>query len=211
MAGWIDDTPSSGSRSSRPGAAVPLQSRPITSAIPIANSAAAATARRLEIEPGERWTSIIPLFHCAGCIMNLLGSLQTGACYVGVPSYEPEAMFRVIEDQNCSLVSGVPTTYLGMLQHPARKSYDLSSLRAGTCGGADADPEVLAACAREFPMPGLVQVYGQTESGTLITCPEPQDPARWETAGPPLIRVLKGTARLQLLVAVLLYAGILLA
>ena len=147
---------------------------------------AAATARRLEVRPGERWTSIIPLFHCAGCIMNLLGCLQFGACYVGLPAYEPEAMFRIIESQRCGLLSGVPTTYLGMLRHPARESYDLSSLRAGTCGGADADPEVLAACARDFPMPGLVQVYGQTESGTLITCPEHRDPARWETAGPPL-------------------------
>src|SRR4051794_10320706 len=34
------------------------------------------TAMRLRIGRDDRWTSIIPLFHCAGCIMNLLGCLQ---------------------------------------------------------------------------------------------------------------------------------------
>jgi fatty-acyl-CoA synthase len=37
-------------------------------------------------------------------------------------------------------------------------------------------------------MPGLCQVYGQTEGATLFACPETDDPLRWETAG----RVLPG-------------------
>ena len=32
-------------------------------------------------------------------------------------------------------------------------------------------------------MPGLAQVYGQTEGGTLFVCPAHDDPLRWETAG----------------------------
>jgi fatty-acyl-CoA synthase len=144
------------------------------------------TAQRLGFRAGDRYTSIIPLFHCAGCILGLLGSLQTGATYVGVPAFDPEALFRVIEAERCTLMSGVPTSYLAMLRHPARTRYDLSSLRAGTCGGADANPEVLAECARAFPMPGLSQVYGQTEAATLISCPRYDDPERFVTAGPPL-------------------------
>lgn len=138
---------------------------------------------RLGLVAGDRWTSIIPLFHCAGCILNLLGSLQRGAAYVGVPRFDPEAMFRVIENERCTFLSGVPTSYLAMLDHPARKNYDLSSLRAGTCGGADCNPAVLRRCAEEFPMPGLAQVYGQTEGATLFSCPHFGDPKRWETAG----------------------------
>ncbi len=143
-------------------------------------------AQRLRVAPGERWTSIIPLFHCAGCIMTLLGSLQSGACYVGVPAFDPEAMFRVIDGARCTVLSGVPTSYLAMLEHPARGRYDLSSLRTGTCGGADADPAVLEACARDFPMPQLCQVYGQTESATLVTCSAVDDAERLRSAGPPL-------------------------
>lgn len=144
---------------------------------------AGATAMRLGLRAGDRWTSIIPLFHCAGCIMNLLGTLQMGAAYVGVPSFDPENMFRVIEAARCTHLSGVPTSYLAMLDHPARVQFDLSSLRAGSCGGADCNPDVLRRCAEAFPMPGLCQVYGQTEGATLFTCPEHGDPLRWETAG----------------------------
>ncbi|MBI2720049.1 MAG: AMP-binding protein [Rhizobiales bacterium] len=140
-------------------------------------------ATRLGLVASDRWTSIIPLFHCAGCIMNILGSLQFGATYVGVPSFDAEGMFKVIEDERCTCLSGVPTSYLAMLDHPARKNYDLSSLRAGTCGGADCNPEILRRCAVEFPMPGLCQVYGQTEGATLFSCPRFDDPQRFDTAG----------------------------
>ena len=147
---------------------------------------ARGTAARLDLRPGDRWTSMIPLFHCAGCIMNLLGCLQAGAAYVGVPSFDPAGLMATIQAERCTHLSGVPTAYVALLDAPARAGCDLGSLRAGTCGGADADPEILAACAREFPLPGLVQVYGQTESGTLVSCPAIDDPERWRTAGPPL-------------------------
>lgn len=144
---------------------------------------AGSSADRLGLASGDRWTSIIPLFHCAGCILNLLGCLTHGAAYVGVPGFDPETMFRVIEGERCTFLSGVPTSYLAMLDHPARKAYDLSSLKAGSCGGADCNTDVLRRCAGEFPMPGLAQVYGQTEGGTLFVCPAHDDPLRWETAG----------------------------
>jgi fatty-acyl-CoA synthase len=144
---------------------------------------ARGAAGRLGLDQGDRWTSIIPLFHCAGCIMNILGCLQNGAAYVGVPSFDPENMLRIIQDEKCTFLSGVPTSYLAMLDHPARAHYDLSSLKAGSCGGADCNPDVLKRCAAEFPMPGLAQVYGQTEGATLFACPRADDPLRWETAG----------------------------
>lgn len=147
---------------------------------------AGATSLRLKVTCEDRWTSIIPLFHCAGCIMNLLGCLSSGATYVGVPAFDAQDMLRIIEGERCTLLTGVPTSYLGMLQHPDRPHYDLRSLRAGTCGGADCDPAVLARCATDFPILGLVQVYGQTEASTLIALDDPDSPYRWETTGLPL-------------------------
>jgi acyl-CoA synthetase (AMP-forming)/AMP-acid ligase II len=141
---------------------------------------------RLGVRQGDKWTSIIPLFHCAGCIFNLLGCLHAGACYVGVSHFDPDLMFRVIEGEKANYLSGVPTSYLAMLNHPQRKSYDLSSLHGGSCGGAECNPSILRRCAAEFPMPGLAQVYGQTECATLFSVPQADDPERFETAGSPL-------------------------
>lgn len=142
--------------------------------------------RRLGIGTGDRYTSIIPLFHCAGCIMGVLMCLQYGATYVGVAAFDPETMFQIIDRERCTAISGVPTSYLAMLDHPARRDYDLSSLRTGTCGGADCNAQVLAACAAEFPVPELVQVYGQTESSTLIAMADHNDTNRVSDAGLPL-------------------------
>ena len=144
------------------------------------------TSGRIGIVQGDRWTSIIPLFHCAGCIMCVLGSLQRGAAYIGVSAFDAEAMLRLIEAQKCTAMSGVPTSYLAMLQHPRRATYDMSSLRTGTCGGADCNPDILKQCAAAFPQPFLVQLYGQTESSTIISCPAFDDPERFDTAGAPL-------------------------
>ena len=141
---------------------------------------------RLRVTERDRWTSIIPLFHCAGCIMCILGTVQRGSAYIGVSSFDAAAMFRLIEDERCTMLSGVPTSYVAMLDHPARAAHDLSGLRAGTCGGADTDPALLARCAREFPIPGVVQVYGQTEASTLIALADCQAPERFETCGKPL-------------------------
>lgn len=141
---------------------------------------------RLRVTEEDRWTSIIPLFHCAGCIMCILGTVQRGSAYVGVSSFDPAAMFRIVEEERCTMLSGVPTSYVAMLDHPARGDRDLSTLRAGTCGGADTDPALLARCAEEFPIPGVVQVYGQTEASTLIALADCAAPERFETCGPPL-------------------------
>ena len=141
---------------------------------------------RLKVSERDRWTSIIPLFHCAGCIMCILGTLQRGACYVGAPAFDPRATFELVETEKCTLLSGVPTSHIAMLEHPDREKYDLSTLRAGTCGGADTDPALLRECARAFPLPGVVQVYGQTEASTLISLADCEAPERFETCGPPL-------------------------
>lgn len=141
---------------------------------------------RLRVTESDRWTSIIPLFHCAGCIMCVQGTLQRGSTYIGVPAFDPIGMFKLIEDERCTMLSGVPTSYLAMLQHPERARFDLSTLRAGTCGGADTDPDLLQECAETFPISGVVQVYGQTEASTLISLADCADAKRFHTCGPPL-------------------------
>jgi len=141
---------------------------------------------RLRIGPDDRYVTMIPLFHCAGCCMIMLGVLQNGACYIGMSSFDPEAMFRIIETERATALSGVPTAYLAMLRSDARSRYDLSTLRAGTCGGAEVPAEMLAACAREFPIPRLANAYGQTETNTLISIAEYDDDDRWGTVGTPL-------------------------
>ncbi len=143
-------------------------------------------AQRVRMRHGDRMAPIPPLFHCSGCGMSVLGPLQMGACYVGITAFEPVEMFRLIESERVTVHYCVPTTVLAMLNHPERGKFNLSSLRTGICGSALVDPALLHRCAEEFPMPGAVNGYGQTEACTLICCGDMEDSDRFDTAGLPL-------------------------
>jgi fatty-acyl-CoA synthase len=144
------------------------------------------TFERLGVTGDDVVTSIVPMFHSASYCTCLPGCLATGATYVGLEAFDAVEMMRVIQDRRATVHIGVPTTFRAMLNHPERHNFDLSSLRVGTCGGADTDPALLQECARTFPIPGVVQVYGLTEASALATCPGPTAETRFSTAGPPL-------------------------
>jgi fatty-acyl-CoA synthase len=142
--------------------------------------------RRLGITAEDVVTCIVPMFHGASFCTAMPGCVATGAAYVGLEAFDPVEMMRLIEDRRSTVHVGVPTTFRAMLNHPRRSEFDLASLRVGTCGGADADPHMLEECARAYPIPGLVQVYGLTEVHALATCPGPSQEGRFATAGKPL-------------------------
>jgi fatty-acyl-CoA synthase len=142
--------------------------------------------RRLGVTAEDVVTAIIPMFHGGSFCTTIPGCVATGAAYAGLEVFDPVEMMRLIEDRRSTVHVGVPTTFRTMLNHPRRSEFDLSSLRVGTCGGADSDPHMLEECARAYPVPGLVQGYGLTEVHGLATCPVPSEDARFATAGKPL-------------------------
>jgi acyl-CoA synthetase (AMP-forming)/AMP-acid ligase II len=157
---------------------------------------------RLGITEADTVTSIVPMFHSASFCTAISGCLATGARYVGCAAFDAVGMMRLIEQTRATVHISVPTTLRAMLNHPERSRFDLSSLRVGTCGGADSDPKLLSDCAVSFPIPGLVHVYGLTEASALATCSEPDSPHRFDTAGAPLpgyeIRIVSTTSAAEL-------------
>jgi fatty-acyl-CoA synthase len=145
-----------------------------------------AVFERLGVTGDDVVTSIVPMFHSASFCTTVPGCLATGASYVGLNAFDAVEMMRLVEQHRATVHVGVPTTFRAMLDHPRRAEFDISSLRVGTCGGADSDPALLQACAESYPMPGLVQVYGLSEASALVTCPLPDDPDRFWSAGAPL-------------------------
>jgi len=114
---------------------------------------AAASAKRLKLSHGDRLDLHHPPLSLCGLHHESDGLPVPRRNLCGVPAFDAQDMFRIIESERCTLLTGVPTSYLSMLQHPDRQQFDLSTLRAGTCGGSDCDPGVLARCAAEFPIP----------------------------------------------------------
>ncbi|MDG4830752.1 long-chain fatty acid--CoA ligase [Solwaraspora sp. WMMD1047] len=110
---------------------------------------------------------ISPLFHVASLGMGALPVILKGATVVLEKGFEPGRALAQIERHGVTMLSGVPTTYQLMADHPAWDSTDLSTLTKLTCGGSAVPARILNA----YEERGLSfsQGYGMTETSPGAT------------------------------------------
>jgi fatty-acyl-CoA synthase len=110
---------------------------------------------------------ISPLFHAASLGMGLLPIMLKGATAILERSFDAERALSLIEQHHVTMLSGVPTTFQFLAEHPNWPTTDLSSLRKLTCGGSPVPTRILEA----YEERGLSfsQGYGMTESSPGAT------------------------------------------
>jgi long-chain acyl-CoA synthetase len=111
----------------------------------------------------------VPFFHTTGCHAVLCPGLFNGFKLVLLRRWEPELAMQTIERERVTSTGGVPTIAWQLIEHPARKKYDLSSLEALSYGGAPAASELVRRIRQVFPksVPGLG--WGMTETSATFT------------------------------------------
>jgi long-chain acyl-CoA synthetase len=129
----------------------------------------------------------VPFFHTTGCHAVLCPGLFNGIKLVLLRRWDPELAMQLIECERVTSTGGVPTIAWQLIEHPARKKYDLSSLEAVSYGGAPAASELVRRIKQVFPksVPGLG--WGMTETAATFTHNGGEDYAhRPESSGPAL-------------------------
>ena len=129
----------------------------------------------------------VPFFHTTGCHAVLCSALYNGVKLVLLRRWEPEAAMQMIERERVTSTGGVPTVAWQLIEHPARKKYDLSSLESVSYGGAPAASELVRRIKQAFPksIPGLG--WGMTETSATFTHGGGEDyENRPESSGPAL-------------------------
>ena len=71
----------------------------------------------------------MPMFHTSGCGMVTLGCLQAGCKMVLVSLFDPKVEVPLIETQRASIILGVPTMVLALLEQQEQQPVDASSLQ----------------------------------------------------------------------------------
>jgi fatty-acyl-CoA synthase len=114
---------------------------------------------------------ISPLFHAASLGMGALPAFMKGATVLLLPRFEAGAVLASIGQYRATWISGVPTTYQLMAEHPDWATSDISSLRILTCGGSPVPMRVLEA----YEDRGLAFTggYGLTETSPGATSLQP--------------------------------------
>jgi fatty-acyl-CoA synthase len=144
-------------------------------------------AQRAGLGPGDRYVNPMPLFHTAGCVMGVLGAVQSGAALVQLPAFDPGVMLALAEEEGATLAGGVPTMLVALLEHPDLARRDVSRLRRLFSGGAPVPPSLVARVEERLNAPLLI-VFGTTECSPLLSMVAPSDAPedRAGTLGRPL-------------------------
>ena len=131
----------------------------------------------------------VPMYHCFGMVLGTLLCATSGATIVFASQvFEPEAALRTIEAESCTAFHGVPTMFIGMLDHPEFDRFDVSSLKKGIMAGAPCPVELMNRVIKDMHMSEITIGYGMTETGPLSTQTLPDDALelRVGTVGPVL-------------------------
>src|SRR2546423_2813219 len=112
----------------------------------------------------------VPFYHCFGMVMGNLGCTTHGATMV-VPAeaYDPVATMQTVQDERCTSLYGVPTMFIGEMQHPRFKEFDFNSLRTGIMAGSPCPVEVMKKVQTAMHIPEMTICYGITETSPLST------------------------------------------
>jgi long-chain acyl-CoA synthetase len=126
----------------------------------------------LSIERDDVQLVCLPLFHAFGQIVQLNTAILAGAAMVLLPRFEPDAVLAAMQAHGVTLFAGVPTMYIGLLNHPGASNYDLTAisarLRLALSGGASLPLDVIQQFEQRFDIP-ILEGYGLSETSPVAT------------------------------------------
>src|SRR5436190_3076689 len=123
----------------------------------------------LGFTPDDRLCLCVPLFHCFGCVIGVMGAFTHGACLCVVEAFDPKRVLEMVHRERCTALYGVPTMFSAELEHPDFGSYDLTSLRTGVMAGSLCPEPLMRRVMNEMHLSEITIAYGLTESSPGIT------------------------------------------
>lgn len=147
-------------------------------------------ALRARFPDGGVHVNAMPMFHIAGAAVTEMGVIALRGTFVLLSHWDAEMMMEAIQSEGGNATLIVPTMILGILDHPDRDKYELSSLQTILSGAANVPAAMVQRVHRELGCKVCV-MFGQTESNGPIAIISPDDSLtdQSETVGRPLPRV----------------------
>ena len=130
---------------------------------------------------------VVPMFHITGFIYGALGSVAAGSTTVILPRWDRELAGRLVARHQVSHWTCIPTMIIDLFGSPNYASFDLSSLRFVSGGGAAMPRAVAERLQAEFGIT-FAEGYGLTETAAP-THANPPERAKLQCLGIPIFGV----------------------
>jgi fatty-acyl-CoA synthase len=110
---------------------------------------------------------VVPMFHANAWGMPYAAAL-TGAkqVFAGHLSADPAALADLVERERVTVLAGVPTVWIGLLQYLEKNPRDVSSIRYITAGGSAVPLSLIERFQSQIGVK-LIQGWGMTETGPV--------------------------------------------
>jgi len=138
----------------------------------------------LELGPGDRILSGVPLFHSYGFDLGVLPTLYSGTTLLLEDAFVPRRTLRRLAYRVAAFL-GVPAQYRAFLTIQLDKVPDLSGVRWLLSCTAPLAPETVTEFMDRFGAP-ICQHYGSSETGAVTTHLPSEVPARPASVGRPM-------------------------
>ena len=137
----------------------------------------------LRYTPDDRVCLPVPFYHCFGMVLGVLAIVTHGACTVlSGEAFDAGDVLAAVAAERCTSLYGVPTMFIGVLDHPARASFDVSTLRTGIMAGSPCPVEVMKRVRADLHMEEVTICYGMTETSPVSTQTRVDDPVEKRVA-----------------------------
>jgi long-chain acyl-CoA synthetase len=114
----------------------------------------------------ERVVGLLPFFHVFGLTVCLNWTISQAAMVILLPRFEIQEFLHILKKQRPTILPGVPTLFVALINHPDLPKIDLSSLWACVSGSAPLPLEVrekfesISSCR-------ILEGYGLTEASPV--------------------------------------------
>ena len=130
---------------------------------------------------------VVPMFHITGMLYGVLGTIYSGSTQVLMPRWDRELAGRLISRYRITHWTCIPTMVIDLFGSPNYKTFELSSLRYMSGGGAAMPHAVAQRLLDEFGLT-FAEGYGLTETAAPSHA-NPPERAKLQCLGIPIFGV----------------------